>query len=447
VPQLHHTPAINVKPGQQHVMLAIPVGQPVDAEMMDFLWSVAWDLSSKDIAADLLLLQDGCHVDDNRNFMVWKFLQTKCTDLLFIDADTVGPKSNVVDILKFDRDVVAGLYPYKSDELNFPVRLLPKGVVYEDDGCVEVEAVPTGFLRMRRSVLEKLRDAVPGFYNKEVKEPSDPIPEIFRRETVPGIGRMSGDFIFCQKWRELDGQIYVDPTLHFQHIGHKSYCGNVGIFWAQKAGQQTPAFDKAIKTVASGNAIGPDFASLQLNWGNPYCATAGFLEACYLTACEADGPILETGSGLSTLMLGLGAMKSGVKVHALEHEVDYYWRTLSALKRYGITNVRLHYAPLGKQVYGDRSCIWYSIPNDLPDNFSLVVCDGPQRRYGRDGLFKILGNRISNAKAIFDDAHDNTELEAVSSWAESLNRAIHIVEDPVRPFIVSTSDKVTLSAA
>lgn len=452
VPQLHHTPAKNVKPGQQHVMLAIPVGQPVDAEMMDFLWSVAFDLMSKDIAADLLLLQDGCHVDDNRNFMVWKFLQTACTDLLFIDADTLGPKTNVSDILRPDRDVVAGLYPYKSDDLNFPVRLLPKGVIYEDDGCVEVEAVPTGFLRMRRAVLEKLNASVPGFYNKEVKAPADPVPEIFERKTIEGIGRMSGDFVFCRKWRELGGQIYVDPTLHFQHIGHKSYGGNVGTFWAHKIGQQTPAFDRAIEAVASGTAIGPDFIRLLVDWGNKYAAPPELLDAAYRVALEADGPILETGSGLSTIVLGLAAKAAGVQVHALEHDPDYYQTTVAALKRYGLGNVRLHYAPLRRHEYGSegRSCLFYEIPADLPEDFALVLCDGPQRRFGRCGLFKVLGDRIKGAKILFDDvdeAIDPAGVREVRKWLSQTGRELHIIDASVRSFGATLPAQTTLSTA
>lgn len=61
-----------------------------------------------------------------------------------------------------------------------------------------------------------------------------------------------------------------------------------------------------------------------------------------LRYCDsADGPILEWGSGLSTVLLGLAAQRQGNTVWSLEHDPLWAGRVASTLDRYGVTSVRL----------------------------------------------------------------------------------------------------------
>ena len=87
-----------------------------------------------------------------------------------------------------------------------------------------------------------------------------------------------------------------------------------------------------------------------------------------------DGPILECGSGLSTILLGLVAQRNGNKVWALEHNAFFAEKVRSTLKSYGIKSVELYETDL--RDYGPYC--WYDPPKGkMPKNFSLVVCDGP----------------------------------------------------------------------
>jgi hypothetical protein len=316
------------------------------------------------------------------------------------------------------------------------VRLL-KGqpIQAQDDGCVEVEAVPTGFLRIRRHVVEKIAAVVPGYFNKEVTLASGaaPIAQIFAREIDADGTRWGGDYNFCRKWRALGGNVHIDPSLHFIHLGTKDWRGSIGIHWAKRFGTATPTFDRAVMALRTDTHDGRHFTVMHTDWGNKFAAPPEMLAAAYLMALEADGPLLETGSGLSTIVLGLAAEKAGVNVHALEHDPDYYRRTIAALKRYNLVNVRLHYAPLRN--HGD--CLWYEVPADLPERFALVLCDGPQRRFGRRGLFSQLGDRIADAKLIADDMDDAAERAWLEGWAQSQGRTLDVMETSMRPFGVS----------
>src|ERR1700741_4417801 len=60
--------------------------------------------------------------------------------------------------------------------------------------------------------------------------------------------------------------------------------------------------------------------TFSLGWGNDgYAANIDYLEEVARNAATTDGPILECGSGLTTLLLGMLAGRRGVKVRSLEH--------------------------------------------------------------------------------------------------------------------------------
>ena len=67
---------------------------------------------------------------------------------------------------------------------------------------------------------------------------------------------------------------------------------------------------------------------------------------------------------------------------------------------------------------------WYDAPlKELPEQFCLVVCDGPagDTPGGRYGLVPVLGPRITSGCVILlDDAERAPEREALLRWSETL---------------------------
>ncbi len=90
------------------------------------------------ICVDHYLLCYNCHVDDGRNGIVRDFLLSDCTDLVFIDADVAWQADDLLKLIKYDRDVVAGVYPKRAThDLEFPVWVEPGAVLQADsDGLV-----------------------------------------------------------------------------------------------------------------------------------------------------------------------------------------------------------------------------------------------------------------------------------------------------------------------
>jgi len=424
-------------PGRPHVLLATPSyeGAVKSAHLRSLLQSLH-ALRAEGVAADHLTLNYDCHVDDARNAIVRHFLRTNCTDLVFLDADVSWLADELVQLSLYDADVVAGVYPKKGDN-SWPVFDHPGGeLTAREDGLVEVVGAPTGFMRIRRHVVEKMVEANKHRQFRGQGEREDaPLYTIIFERTYEDGHRWSGDYAFCRAWRKLGGKVFVAPEMLFGHVGEMEWSGILGDFWRGRAGMYHPSLVLGLHALHDGNVDADALDKAFIGWGNPFAADTSLLFIAHEMAKEAAGPILETGSGLSTLIMGIAAMKSGAEVHALEHDLDYFKKTAEALKRFGIKNVHLHYAPL--RPYRD-GFIWYEIPEGLPESFALVLCDGPQQRFGRDGIFKLLGDQIRDAHFVMDDATPGSaQLKHLSAWAESTGRPVHVNTAGIRPFAIS----------
>jgi hypothetical protein len=158
------------------------------------------------------------------------------------------------------------------------------------------------------------------------------------------------------------------------------------------------------------------WADLLRGWGNKdYAARPTYLDAVAAAALAQPGPVLECGSGLTTLVLATIAERSGSAVWSLEHERDWYVNVRSALDRQRLS-ADLLCTPL--RSYGDFD--WYDVdPAELP-MFGLVICDGPPEstRGGRYGLLPVLGERLApGCTILLDDAGRSGERAALAQWS------------------------------
>ena len=146
--------------------------------------------------------------------------------------------------------------------------------------------------------------------------------------------------------------------------------------------------------------------------------------ACSRHAWACDGPILECGSGLTTLILGAIAQKRRLTVWTLEHNEKWAQRVRRFLGRYGIRSVNILVCPL--RDYDNYS--WYDPPLEkLPRAFGLVVCDGPPHdtRGGRYGLLPVMGDRLpAGTTILLDDAGRAPERKIAERWAEELGTPV-----------------------
>jgi predicted O-methyltransferase YrrM len=166
---------------------------------------------------------------------------------------------------------------------------------------------------------------------------------------------------------------------------------------------------------------------LARGWGNrSMSAWEDFIRAFLGCARETEGSILECGSGLSTVFLGIVAARTGSSVYSLEHNAIWADRARRVLRACGIASVEILVGDL--RSYGAYT--WYDPPLDvLPKDFSLVVCDGPpgDTPGGRYGLLPVMRSRLKPCCIILlDDAHRTGEREIAERWARELGTSFAI---------------------
>jgi len=416
--RLVYAPSAHEGPSEQRVMLATPVYGGLSAGYGASLFRTATALLKAGIHAELAINDGNCHVDDSRNFLVRRFLESDCTDFVFFDADLSWDGDDVVRLLRHDADVVGSTYRLKQfgDEA-YP--LVGAGQQPRSDGLIPVTALPTGFLRIRRHVLETMAKKSDKFHTKIDWPGQTGIPVIFERSMYEGV-RWGGDTTFCRKWREMGGEVLLDPEPAFEHTGEYNWRGSFGTYMRQRQEGANGVIRDGLEKIRTGTEKSHTLMDLVTAWGNPmYAATEELLLAAIHVARNTTGPILEAGSGLTTLVMAAAA--PGREVWAMEHDPNWGGK----VQELAPSNVRLSVAPM--KDYGEFT--WYQVPDDLPKSFGMVMCDGPPRQThgGRSGLRILLKNRISpGAGMVWDDA-DKSHAGELDAWSAETGAQIHVL--------------------
>lgn len=169
-------------------------------------------------------------ISKTRNQFVADFLASDCTDLIMLDDDVVWEPKAIQRLLSHDCDVVGGVYPKRRDPLEFPVRRLPGASMDLATGLMEVKFLPTGFLRMTRSCLERMTEYYSDLAYKDDDAKGGKATALFWFDLYPDpdtgeITVWGEDFTFCRRWRDMGGQVFLDTLLRFKHMGRKAYEG------------------------------------------------------------------------------------------------------------------------------------------------------------------------------------------------------------------------------
>ena len=232
MPEFYHSPS-PTQGGSPHVFIATPcMGAPTGAHMASIVRAMPL-LMGAGVAVDHFLLMNNCHVDDSRNMCVARFLETKCDALIFIDADVSFPPDALYRLVRHEGDVIAGVYPRKDYSVRsypfkiregMPIMTGPDGVIRQD-----VVGLPTGFMKIRRGVLERMAELrVDRMFKAWGDDKGPHTPIIFERGYQKG-ERLSGDYEFCRWASELGYTLALDTTMTLAHSGEMKVTGNLAL--------------------------------------------------------------------------------------------------------------------------------------------------------------------------------------------------------------------------
>jgi hypothetical protein len=184
-----------------------------------------------------------------RNKLCKYFLESDCTHLLFIDADIEFRVQDVINMIKANKDMIGCVYAIKSLNWNEVSNAAMSGitdvlslkqaglmgvynqptVINELSNIVEVSEIGTGLLLIKRIVFDKIREKNPN--NLLLLDSPDDInkPEnqrlyycYFDTKTVDK-RYLSEDYVFCLKWKECGGSVYMLKNTYTKHWGNYAY--------------------------------------------------------------------------------------------------------------------------------------------------------------------------------------------------------------------------------
>lgn len=396
----------------QKVCLATVVYDKPEAAYTFSLMKTRQAMDAAGIPTAYMLLAGNCHVDDARNTIIQNFMLTDCTDLVFLDADVSWNAKDLVQLCSYDRDFVGAVYPFRRRSNAMPVRMV-ETTTLEADGLLEVEGLPTGFMRLRRCVLERLAATAEHYWNRGDRRGK--IPILFERTFADDI-RWGGDLAFCNKWRATGGKVYAAPEIRLGHTGDMIEHESLGA-WIRRDRDET--LRHVAQLIRGGSENANLLAEARDCVGNPYSAMVDVLMLCVLMARKADGPIIEAGSGLTTILM---AAATDQTVFCLEHDPIWAAELEKMAQRAGVNGIGLCLCPVRDG--------WYDTADfpDLPERFALGVNDGPPRRLGsRMGFYDRFGAVCDTIVA--DDADDRSYGDAIEAWSGANGRTVDFVDE------------------
>ena len=172
----------------------------------------------------------------------------------------------------------------------------------------------------------------------------------------------------------------------------------------------------------------PVLRRLIYGWDNTlWSGLEEFLCACIHDVLKTEGPVLECGSGLSTILIGAVAKNRRIKIWSLESTEEWGSKVAKNLERYKLDSVHLCVTPIIRYDEYD----WYDAPFDkFPDRFALIICDGPPSTTngGRSGLVQVLKTRVgAGCVVLLDDASRSEEEALAKRWEADFSASLNII--------------------
>ena len=209
-----------------------------------------------------------------RNNLVAKAMSNpKMTHIMFIDNDITWDANDIIKLMISEKNLIGGVYPLKrynwedllkdkkntnekspnmikkwidkknnsqfknsiTDEniiqfnmVNYNINYLDKFLNIEKN-VAKVKHLATGFMMIRRNVIEKMSKAFPS--TKYVDDVHFLKPEenkyayaLFDCGVEEG-HYFSEDWLFCHRWSKMGGSIWIDVTISLTHTGIEDYRG------------------------------------------------------------------------------------------------------------------------------------------------------------------------------------------------------------------------------
>lgn len=217
------------------------------------------------IQVSLQFIKNESLITRARNNMIAKSLyDNEMTHVLFIDNDITWQPVDILKLLISEKELIGGTYPIKKynwDRLNkenieqfiknkkisYNTDLTDREIIYHnllnynfnhlqnnvsiENNYMEVYTLATGFMMIKRSCLEKMIQCYSQY--KYIDDcgylEGDENKYAYALFDCGIINNhyFSEDWLFCHRWKEIGGKIFIDISINLWHTGQEDYCGRL----------------------------------------------------------------------------------------------------------------------------------------------------------------------------------------------------------------------------
>jgi len=216
--------------------------------MTNVMKQVGWDMSFSSMFNESLIQR-------GRNALAHQFLKSPCTHLMFIDADIKFDAAQIPPMVDADVDIICGIYPKKEINWHGVEKAVKEGVEVDklttrtgslvvnlvdyigsvtvpENKPVEIWNGGTGFMLIKREVLEGMKDKVSSYVNDVTimngNIGDSRIIEYFACSIEPETQRLlSEDYHFCYMARKNGYKVWAAPWVRLGHLGSYLFEGGL----------------------------------------------------------------------------------------------------------------------------------------------------------------------------------------------------------------------------
>jgi len=232
-----------------HIAIATPMyGGNCKGAYMHSVLPLSYALASRGDSVSYPIVYNESIITRARDSLVHEMLDSGADGILFVDADTSFDPLAVLDMIDSGKDVIGAIYPKKSINWNlvreavlagetdlakysgyFIGRSIPQGVGIKLDEPVAVDGVGTGLMYISRRVFEEMAPSCKTYKDVTTKNGQTIVRDItqFFDMQFNEHGELLGeDYYFCEKWKQMGGEVYAAPWVNTAHHGDYAFSGS-----------------------------------------------------------------------------------------------------------------------------------------------------------------------------------------------------------------------------
>lgn len=146
------------------------------------------------------------------SLLVSKALASSPDAVVILEDDMSWEPQSLVDLINCDKDVVAGVYRYKDEKVDYMgvIETTADGKPVVVDGLIRAMCLPTGFMKITPAAVKKFAEAYPNLVYGEG------IVDLFNHGAHEGKW-WGQDYAFCRNYRNKCGDVWLMPNLDIHH--------------------------------------------------------------------------------------------------------------------------------------------------------------------------------------------------------------------------------------